>query len=240
MHADSEALQAELGYRFRDQELLRRALTHKSRAREDGLPEVVSENEQLEFLGDSVLGFLASEWLVALHPDWTEGRLSIRKSHLVSAKHLHQVAQTLHLGDYLRLGRGEEISGGRQKSGLLADALEAVIAATYLDGGIDPARRLVVERILTGFDASLAEGNIGADAKSALEEIARQLNLPRPRYIVVGERGPDHAKTFIVEARIGEDWSGQAEGFSKKSAGNNAARLVLQQLQSKTESGGRG
>jgi ribonuclease-3 len=230
MHAESEALEVAIGYRFRDRQLLRRALTHKSRAREEGWPEVISENEQLEFLGDSILGFLASEWLVSEHPDWTEGRLSIRKAHLVSAKHLHHVAQTMLLGDYLILGRGEEVSGGRQKAGLLADALEAVIAATYLDGGMEPVRRLVVERILLGFDALQAGADAAADSKSALEEMARQRNLPRPRYVVVDERGPDHAKTFVVEARVGQEWAGQAEGLSKKSAGNNAARLVLQQL----------
>jgi ribonuclease-3 len=232
MHAGCEALEAELGYEFRNRALLQRALTHKSRAREEGWPEVVSENEQLEFLGDSILGFLASEWLVAEHPDWTEGRLSIRKAHLVSAKHLHQVAQAIHLGDYLILGRGEEISGGRKKAGLLADALEAVIAATYLDGGMEPVRRLVVERVLVGYDASQTEADAVSDSKAALEEIARRMNLPRPRYVLVDERGPDHAKTFVVEARVGDDWAGQAEGLSKKTAGNNAARVVLQQLRS--------
>jgi ribonuclease-3 len=105
-----------------------------------------------------------------------------------------------------------------------------VIAATYLDGGMEPVRRLVVERILLGFDALQAGADAAADSKSALEEMARQRNLPRPRYVVVDERGPDHAKTFVVEARVGQEWAGQAEGLSKKSAGNNAARLVLQQL----------
>jgi ribonuclease-3 len=235
MQAEAEALEAELGYRFRDRELLRRALTHKSRAREEGWPEVVSENEQLEFLGDSILGFLVSEWLVSKFPDWPEGRLSNLKAHLVSASHLHQAAQALRLGEYLILGRGEEVSGGRTKRGLLANALEAVIAATYLDGGVELARRLVVDRVLAGFDPTQAAAEAVADSKSVLQEMARQLNLPPPRYTVVDEHGPGHAKIFVVEVRVGQDWSGQAEGLSKKSAGQKAARMVLEQIKALVE-----
>jgi ribonuclease-3 len=231
MHAESEALEVELGYRFRNRELLRRALTHKSRAHEEGWPEVVSENEQLEFLGDSILGFVASEWLVSRYPEWPEGRLSMLKAHLVSAAHLHAIAQTLNLGNYLILGRGEEVSGGRAKRGLLANALEAVIAATYLDGGMEPARRLVVDRILSGFNPAESTGGAVADSKAALQEIARQMDLPAPRYVVIEEQGPDHAKTFVVEARVGQ-WSGKAEGLSKKSAGHKAAQLLVQRIKS--------
>ncbi len=231
MNAEAEALEPELGYRFRDRELLRRALTHKSRAREEGWPEVVSENEQLEFLGDSILGFLASEWLVSQYPEWPEGRLSTLKAYLVSAAHLHEVAQTMRLGEFLILGRGEEVSGGRSKRGLLANALEAVIAATYLDGGMEPARRLVVDRILSGSDPAAASAEGAGDCKAALQEIARQMSLPPPCYVLVEEQGPDHAKTFVVEARVGQ-WSDKAEGLSKKSAGHQAAKILLQRLKS--------
>lgn len=226
-----EALEGEIGYQFRDRQLLRRALTHISHSREMGAPEVVADNEQMEFLGDSILGFVASEWLVKQFPEYAEGQLSKIKAYLVSAANLHRAAQTLRLGEHLILGHGEEVSGGREKKGLLSDALEAVIAAVYLEGGLDPARNLVVEKILSGFDASEAGLQEVVDSKSALRELAQALNLPLPYYSILGERGPEHSKTFIVEVRIGQDWAARAEGSTKKKAGQNAAKLVLEQLQ---------
>src|ERR1700726_762318 len=153
MHAAAEALEAEIGYRFRDPELLRRALTHRSSSHEKAESAPSDDNEQLEFLGDSILGFIVSEDLVSRYPTFPEGRLSKFKAHLVSTSHLNDVAHRVQLGDYLILERGEEMSGGRQKKALLANAFEALIAAVYLDGGVDPARALVTGRVLSGFDA---------------------------------------------------------------------------------------
>ena len=226
--AEIDVLEAILGHHFEDRELLERALTHKSRVHQKNA-EAPSDNEQLEFLGDAVLGFLASEALVARHPNYPEGRLSKMKAHLVSASHLHQVAARFRLGDYLLLGRGEEMSGGREKKALLANALEALLAALYLDAGIEPARDFVVRHII-GEGDPLDEGLEGTDYKSALQEMAQSRKLPQPRYLTVEERGPEHAKTFLVEVRVGREWCSRAEGLSKKSAGQRAAQQILQQL----------
>lgn len=230
MRADLEAFEAAIGHSFQDRDLLVRALTHTSHAYEKSTPPL-EDNEQLEFLGDSVLGFLISECLVQRYPTYREGRLSIFKNYLVSASHLYEAAQRLELGEYLLLGRGEELSGGRVKRGLLADAVEALIAAVYLDAGVDAARRFVVRHILG------AEPEQGGTAeapftnfKGALQEIARSLDLPSPRYTVVSEHGPAHARQFTVEVRVGNDLAAQAEGESKKSAGQRAAQMVLDRL----------
>jgi ribonuclease-3 len=234
MRADLEALEAALGYTFHNRGFLVRALTHTSHAYEQNLP--LGDNEQLEFLGDAVLGFLVSEHLISRFPSYREGRLSVLKNFLVSASHLHEVAQRLELGEFLRLGRGEELSGGRVKRGLLADALEALIAGLYLDGGLEAARGFIVRHILG--DASAIAGyadSLFTNYKGALQEVARSLNLPAPRYVVVGEQGPAHARTFKVEARVGEEWVARGEGDSKKSAGQQAAEIILKQLMAKVE-----
>jgi ribonuclease-3 len=235
MAAALESLEARLGHTFHDRGLLGRALTHKSRAFENnnGPGERVTDNEQLEFLGDAVLGFLVSELLVERHPDFPEGRLSKVKAYLVSATHLHGVAQRLQVGDHLYLGRGEELSGGRSKRALLANALEALIAAIYLDGGLEQTRGFVHRFVLGDFDSTRSEDDsLVVDYKSALQEAAQALSLPMPRYAIVGETGPEHRKTFTVEARVGPEWAERAEGTSKKSAGQKAAQLVLAQLMS--------
>jgi len=214
--------------------MLTRALTHSSRVHENqpaepsGLP---ADNEQMEFLGDAVLGFLVSEALVARFPSYHEGDLSKLKAHLVSAAHLYEVARKLELGQYLFLGRGEEMSGGRLKKALLADAMEALIAAMYLDSGLDSVRTFIETHVVGSFAAAdgSADGAV-ADYKSALQEMAQALKLPPPRYFLVAEEGPEHSKTFTVEVRIGKDWTGQAQGLSKKAAGQKAAEGVLQQL----------
>jgi ribonuclease III len=226
--AEIEALEGILGHHFEDRELLERALTHKSRVYEKNA-EAPSDNEQFEFLGDAILGFLASEALVARHPNYPEGRLSKMKAHLVSASHLHEVAARFKLGNHLLLGRGEEMSGGREKKALLANALEALIAALYLDAGIEATRGFVVGHII-GEDDPLDEGLEGADYKSALQEMAQSRKLPQPRYLTIEEHGPEHAKTFLVEVRLGREWIGRAEGLSKKSAGQRAAQQILKQL----------
>jgi ribonuclease-3 len=231
------SIEHKLDHRFSDPSLLRRALTHSSLANEtraaSGLP--AADNEELEFLGDSVLGFLIAEALVRRFPDFKEGDLSRMKAHLVSAAHLHGVARRLDLGSYLELGRSEEMSGGRLKKTLLVDALEAVIAALYLDGGMDAARAFVAMHVL---DAPVfADEDAGTDIqpaitnfKSALQELAQSRKLPQPRYAIVRERGPEHSKIFTVEVRIGRECTGQAEGRTKKIAAQRAARGVYERL----------
>ena len=232
MSADVETLESALGHTFRNRELLDRALTHKSRVLEKSTErELAADNEQLEFLGDAILGFAVSESLVRRFAAFPEGRLSKLKAHLVSAAHLYQVAQRLQLGEYLLLGRGEEMSGGREKKALLSDAVEALIAALYLDAGLPAAVRFIESCVIGSLDS--AEDTLesaGADHKSALQETAQALKLPPPRYNTVAEEGPEHSKTFTVEVRVGKDWVSQAQGLSKKSASQKAAQQVLQQL----------
>lgn len=236
MRAELASLELKLDHRFADGELLRRALTHSSLANEAHPgSEIKSDNEQLEFLGDSVLGFLISEALVRRYPEWSEGDLSRRKAHLVSAAHLHGVARRLDVGSYLELGRSEEMSGGRAKKTLLVDALEAVIAAIYLDGGIDAARSFVSSHVLDApVDADVEAGTDIQPAitnfKSALQELAQARKLPQPRYSIVREKGPEHSKIFTVEVRVGREWNGQADGRTKKVAAQRAARGVYERL----------
>ena len=236
MRAELASLELRLNHRFADPALLHRALTHSSLANESRPgSETSHDNEQLEFLGDSVLGFLISEALLQRYPEAAEGELSRQKAHLVSAAHLHGVARRLDLGSFLDLGRSEEMSGGRAKKTLLVDALEAVIAAIYLDGGMDAARAFVFGHIL---DAPIAaDEDAGTDIqpaitnfKSALQELAQSRKLPPPRYSIVREKGPEHSKIFTVEVRVGREWTGQAEGRTKKIAAQRAARGVYERL----------
>jgi len=236
MRADAAALETRIGIRFSHSELLRRALTHSSLANEirnaPGPPD--GDNEQLEFLGDSILGCLISEALVLRNPGYREGELSRLKAHLVSAAHLHGVARRLELGEHLELGRSEEMSGGRAKKTLLVNALEALIAAIYLDAGLDCVRAFVDRNVLDA-PAFAGEPSLGVppgitNFKSALQELAQSMKLAQPRYTVVRERGPEHSKAFTVEVRVGKEWSGQAEGGTKKSASQRAARDVYERL----------
>jgi ribonuclease-3 len=230
MRADLEALEAAVGHQFRNRDFLVRALTHTSHAYEKN-QQPFEDNEQLEFLGDAILGFLISESLVERYPTYREGRLSVLKNYLVSASHLYCVAQRIGLGEYLLLGRGEELSGGRVKKGLLADAVEALIAAIHLDAGIGEARQFVVRHILdTEQELADAPDAPFKNFKGELQEAARSMNLPSPRYTVVSEHGPAHARRFTVEVRIGSEFTAQAEGDSKKSAGQKAAQTVLPRL----------
>jgi ribonuclease-3 len=236
MLADLQALETRLGYTFRDRDLLVRALTHRSFA-EGHPPEAGKfDNEQLEFFGDSVLGFLVSEALVQRHPTLSEGRLSKIKAHLVSAVWLQQSAAKIQLGDFLQLGRGEERGGGRLKRSLLANALEAVIAALYLDGGLEAARKVVCAQILAGEIESALEQE-SANYKGELNEFASRSGLPGPVYQVIGESGPDHARTFLVEVRIGDVHSAEGSGSSKKSAAQQAARSMLDRINEGVKTG---
>lgn len=224
--ADLQELEARLGYTFRDRSLLVRALTHKSYSFEQKVADPSSlDNEQLEFLGDAILGFLISEYLVLRNSAWAEGRLSKVKAQLVSANHLHRVAQRLSLGDFLHLGRSEEKGGGRQKKMLLANAVEALIAALHIDGGLEVARRFVADNI----EEAPQEIQV-TDYKGSLQERTDANRLPKPHYVTVQELGPGHSKTFIVEARVGEVYRRQGTGFSKKSAAQHAAKAILDDM----------
>ncbi|MFL6351817.1 MAG: ribonuclease III [Bryobacteraceae bacterium] len=227
-----QALEEKLGYRFRNRELLVRGLTHRSWVSERASPFVENgDNEQLEFLGDSILGFVVSESLVMGHPSLREGQLSQWKADLVSATHLHRCAAELGIGDHLLLGKGEERNGGRERKTLLANALEAIIAAVHMDGGIDPARRVIQEHVLGALDNPEHVSSIGLlNHKSVLHEKAQALGLPPPRYETVNTSGPEHAKVFTIQATIGDKFSSRGSGSSKKGASQHAAQLLLEQM----------
>ncbi len=241
MPAEVASLEARIGYRFLNPELVRRALTHSSLANEERTRGAArADNEQLEFLGDSILGFLIAEALAARNPEAREGELSQRKSHLVSAVHLYGVARRLDLGAHLEVGRSEEMSGGRAKKTLLVDGLEALLAAIYLDGGIEAARAFTATHILDAPYAADEESETDvqpamANFKSALQELSQSMKLPAPRYAIIRERGPDHSKTFTVEASVGKQFTSQADGRTKKVAAQRAARNVYTQLRAQME-----
>jgi len=221
-------LEKAIGYSFQDSSWLRQALTHRSYAEEfpDGGSELA--NEQMEFLGDSILGFVVSEALVERFPDYREGRLSKLKAHLVSAAHLHPVAERLEIGRYLLLGKGEEQSGGRVKKALLVNTLEAVVAAVYRDGGEAAARDFVRRSILDAVDWAQPPT---ADFKSELQEMLQERRSAPPRYRVVRESGPEHQKLFTIELRINGELFARAEGNTKKAAEQAAAQIALGRLQ---------
>lgn len=229
MGADLKDLEATLGHTFRDRDLLVRALTHRSFSSESKTSSFQPDNEQLEFFGDAILGFVISDSLIASHPGFPEGKLSRAKSHLVSARHLHHVAQTIGLGEYLQLGRGEERGGGRGKPSLLANAMEALIAALYLDGGMDAARPFILRYIQIEILSAAPEGD-ALNYKGLLWERAGAEKLPKPEYMVLETTGPAHAPVFRIEARLGALFSGTGEGSSKKAAEQRAAQALLESM----------
>ncbi len=224
-----ETLQEAAGYRFRDRGILEHALTHRSRANEDVTGGVI-DNESLEFLGDAVLGFVIAELLFTRFPERDEGQKSKMKAALVSTPALARQARRLGLGEHLLLGRGEEKTGGRAKRALLADGYEALIAAVYLDGGIDAARAFILREFepLVGDVAGAV--TIGDDHKSALQEVLQGRGDPLPEYVVTAEEGPAHRRLFRVEVRVRGDVLAEAEGRTKKDAEREAARKALDGL----------
>lgn len=227
MRPRRDELQSRIGYRFADPALLERALTHRSSTMEAADP--TPDNERLEFLGDAVLGFLASDRLVRRLPEASEGRLAKLKAWLVSAQALHRVACELDLGPALRLGKAEERSGGRAKKGLLVDALEAVIAAVYLDGGVEAAGRVVDRLVLTDQALEAAERDLETNnAKSTLQELLQARRLPGPEYRLIATSGPAHQRRFEVELRIGEDFRARGDGSPKRVAEQRAALAALE------------
>jgi len=224
-------LEAKLGYTFSQPDLLVRALTHRSSLSDktSTMPDT-DDNEQLEFLGDSILGFVVAEALFRRFPNAREGQLSQWKSHLVSAAYLHQRALAIGLGQYLLLGKGEERNGGRERPTLLANAFEAIIAAMHLDGGHAAARSFIETTVLAGLD-SLDDAHIELlNHKSVLQERTQAMGLPVPRYTTITSSGPQHAKLFTVEARVGDGLTARAVGSSKKLASQRAAEEMLRVL----------
>lgn len=226
---DLSEFEERLGHRFADPQLLERALTHRSRANEDASGATI-DNESLEFLGDAVLGFVMADLLFRDFPQLDEGQKSKIKASLVSTATLGDLARELGLGQYLALGRGEEKTGGRNKQALLADGYEAVIAALYLDGGIDVARAFIVREFGERLEDVRSPEFWGRDYKSALQEVVQGRDLPLPEYSVAAESGPDHRKIFHVEVRVQGEVMGTARGASKKAAEQEAARQALEQL----------
>ncbi len=223
-------LEAVLGHAFRDPRFLAQALMHSSRLPERAADDPVESNEKLEFLGDAVLELLVSEELVRAFPNWSEGQLSKSRARLVNATALSLAAQRLGLGHYLRLGRGEEKTGGRLKPALQADAYEAVIAAIYLDAGLEAARRFVLKSLVEGALAAEAERLGRTDHKSVLQELLQSRGVGPCRYHIVDESGPDHEKTFRVEVRIPGEITAVGTGRTKKEAEQSAATAALIQL----------
>lgn len=227
-------LQELIYYTFQDEALLRRALTHRSFANEQPDPRPL-HNEALEFLGDAVLEFLVSAWLLELYPTQKEGVLSKLRAFAVSAANLQTHAVRLRLGDYLLLNRGEEKTGGRSKSHLQVDAYEALIAAIYLDGGVEPARDFVKREFAATFSEMDPDDLTATDYKTALQENLQAHGLPTPKYAIIEKRGPDHRRIFQVELRVNGKRLSTGQGTTIKSAHQDAARAALACLPEEVE-----
>ena len=236
---EDDELQERLGYEFAKPSLLVTALTHSSAIPELRMaaesagtdPAEIQDNERLEFLGDAVLDLLASEYLLESFPSWSEGQLSRSRAYLVNAQALEIVARKIGIGEFLRLGRGEEKTGGREKAAIIADALEAVVAAIYLDSGLEAARR-VLHSLL--FESALELGGVriaDSDRKSALQEFLQGKGKPPAEYRLAGETGPDHQKSFYVEVWSLGELLASGQGYTKKEAEQKAARMALERLQ---------
>ena len=222
-------LETKLGYVFHRPELLENALYHSSYANEHR-GAGISSNERLEFLGDAVLGFVTAEYLYTKHPDMPEGDLTRIRAALVCEESLHEVAQYLGLGEYLRLGRGEELGGGRRRPSILADATESVFAAVYLDGGMDAARDLI-HRVLLDCEREEVVEERRRDYKTVLQELVQREPNRTLVYRMAEESGPDHDKTFTFEVLLNGAVVGRGEGHSKKEAEQMAARAALERLE---------
>src|SRR5262245_12796442 len=224
-------LEQKIGYSFRSRALLDRALTHRSFANER-VGENCQHNEAMEFLGDAVLGFVVTAWLLERFPDLSEGKLSKMKAYLVSESRLAELADALELGSYVLLNRGEEKTGGRRKRALLADAYEALIGVLYVDGGIAAAERFLRRELRQKLVTIDPTAMIGADYKSALQERLQAVAGPAPDYALVEALGPDHRRTFRIELRVGGKSIASGEGHTIKEAQQEAARMALESVES--------
>jgi ribonuclease-3 len=226
-YADLEEI---LGYRFQDRRFLEESLTHRSLMNE--LPEGGRrDNERLEFLGDAVLGLVIAEWVMEAYPKELEGELTRLRSALVKEKKLAEVARGLKLGEFLYLGKGEEQMEGRRKRSILADAFEAIVGAIYLDGGLAAVRDFVRRNFGTLLEQAKTNQSLLTDAKTRLQELTLALFRRSPVYEVAEERGPDHAKTFVIHLRMNDRTLACGKGRSKKEAEQDAAEQFLKQLE---------
>lgn len=221
-----QAIEEKIGYSFRDAELLTNALTHSSYANENR-GRSCDSNERLEFLGDSVLGLVVADALYRRFPGLPEGRMTRLRAQLVCEESLHHVAAQLGLGEYIRLGRGEEHTGGRNRTSILADAVEALIAAMYLDGGMEVARGFIERYILTALDGEMPA--VG-DCKTELQELVQRKSGSVLTYELLGESGPDHDKTFTSQVSLNGRPIGSGSGRTKKEAEQAAARAALREM----------
>jgi ribonuclease-3 len=223
-------LQKRIDYSFHDTTLLKAALTHKSYLRRNyDDHKTPSPFERMEFLGDSILGFIVSRELFSRHPDEQEGKLSKLKSKIVSETYLTLKANAIDLGKYLLLSPEEQQAGGAKKPSILSDTVEALICAIYLDSGIGAATRFIKNQILTEYETTVTRNEL-VNYKSILQEYMQSRNEQPPQYVTIAEEGPEHNKTFIVEARVGKDVLGSGKGSTKKHAQQEAARLACQKL----------
>ncbi len=225
---DLESTEQALGHRFRDLDLLRRALTHPSYVNEhpkDG----IGDNQRLEFLGDAVLDFVTGAWVYRHYADFDEGRMTRLRAALVRTETLAQLARRVRLGEAMRLGHGEEDAGGRERDANLCDAFESVVGALYLDGGMAAVEHFVEPLIEPVAEATLATA-ADQDAKSRLQEWSQAESGVTPRYRIVAEQGPDHAKIFVAEVLLGKQVVGQGEGRSKQAAEQSAAQAAWESL----------
>ena len=225
-------LEQRIGYRFKDRGMLEHALTHRSRVHEDASGGVF-DNESMEFLGDSVLGFVIAAMLFREFPQHNEGQKSKLKASLMSAASLARLGERLNIGEFLILGRGEEKTGGRRKHAIIADCYEALIAAIYLDGGIEPAEKFIIREFSTLIEEARRTGAVASftdDWKSALQEYLQSGGRGLPVYRLAAEVGPDHRKMFVVEVMVDGEAVAKAEGRSKKEAAQLAARAALERL----------
>ena len=222
-----EGLEQKLSYRFRDRKLLDEALSHSSYVNEHRGSGIFS-NERLEFLGDSILGLVVADHLYRTRPDLPEGDLTRIRAALVCEGSLVQVAKSLDLGSYLKLGKGEAHGGGRARPSIQADAVEAMLAAVYLDGGIGQARKLIHDLVLTDEKEKTAAGR---DFKTALQELVQRESGQVLAYRLTGESGPDHAKTFCMEVQLNGKTIGAGQGRSKKEAEQAAAKAAVASLE---------
>ncbi|HKT11188.1 MAG TPA: ribonuclease III [Terriglobia bacterium] len=229
-------LENRIGYKFRNRDLLVEALTHSSYAQEVSSP--TRDNELMEFLGDAVLNLAVTLDLLDAFPEYDEGKLSLARSSLVAASHLSDVAAELGLGEYLRLGQSERKSDGSKKPGILADALEALLAAVYRDGGFEAAKDLVEKVILPSGLSNGADELFATNYKGTLQERLQAGRQGLARYRVVGEKGLEHQKTFTVEVKTGGGVVARGSGTSKKAAEQQAAKQALEILAAKVEADG--
>ena len=219
-------LERKIGYEFNNPELLKNALTHSSYANENR-NEGMSSNERLEFLGDSVLGFVTAKHLYSMQPELPEGKMTRLRAEHVCEHSLYGVAQDLELGNYLRMGHGEERNGGRQRPSILADAVEAVIAAMFIDGGIEPPEKFIKSMILS---PESIEAHHASDYKTELQELVQRKPGQTLVYIPAGESGPDHDKVFAAKVSLNGTVIGEGSGRTKKEAEQMAARAALKEL----------